>query len=335
VPLPEKALIERIARQARTYVPVPRSRRSDTTETAGIRPGVAALLRGIGDDCAVLQVPQGHQLLVTTDFSLEGVHFRRKWHPPESVGHRCLARGLSDIAAVGGEPVAAFLSLALPANLPQRWVDGFLRGFLTLAKKYCVPLAGGDTAQSPAGVLADIIVVGSVPKGTAVLRSGARPGDSLYVTGELGRSALLLERLLSGSLKRPQPRRYPAHFLPTPRLAVGRALRERKLVTAMIDLSDGLSTDLRHLCDESGVGARIYAEKLPVGGGPANLRFALHGGEDYELLFAAKGEVPARLAGVPVIRIGEITRARKIALVEGGKERDLPARGWEHFVRRR
>jgi thiamine-monophosphate kinase len=272
--------------------------------------------------------------MVTTDFSLEGVHFRRKWHPAESVGHRCLARGLSDIAAMGGKPLAAFLSLALPANLPQRWADGFLRGFLGLAKEYGVPLLGGDTAQSLAGVLADIVVVGSAPRGTAVLRSGARPGDLLYVTGELGGSALLLERLLRGSLKKPQPRRYPAHFFPTPRLAVGLALRERILAVAMIDISDGLSTDLRHLCDESGVGARIYAEKLPVAGGPANLRFALHGGEDYELLFAARGKVPVRIGGVPLTRIGEITRGRKIVLVEGGKERGLPARGWEHFVRR-
>ena len=282
----------------------------------------------------MLQVPPGHQLVVTTDFSLEGVHFRRKWHPPESVGHRCLARGLSDIAAMGGKPLAAFLSLALPANLPQRWADGFLRGFLGLAKEYGVPLLGGDTAQSLAGVLADIVVVGSAPRGTAVLRSGARPGDLLYVTGELGGSALLLERLLRGSMKKPQPRRYPAHFFPTPRLAVGLALRERILAVAMIDISDGLSTDLRHLCDESGVGARIYAEKLPVAGGPANLRFALHGGEDYELLFAARGKVPVRIGGVPLTRIGEITRGRKIVLVEGGKERGLPARGWEHFVRR-
>ncbi len=335
MPLPEKTLIERIARQARTYGPVPGSRRSDNSLTARVRPGVAALLRGIGDDCAVLQVPHSHQLLVTTDFSLEGVHFQRKWHPPESVGHRCLARGLSDIAAMGGEPLAAFLSLALPAKLPQRWVDGFMRGFLTLAKQYGVTLAGGDTAQSPAGVLADIVVLGSAPQGTAVLRSGARPGDSLYVTGELGGSALLLERLLRGSLKRPQPDRYPAHFFPTPRLAAGRALRERKLATAMIDLSDGLSTDLRHLCDESGVGARIYSEKLAVAGGPANLRFALHGGEDYELLFAARSKVPARIAGVPVTRIGEITPGHKIVLLEGGKERGLPAKGWEHFVRRR
>src|SRR5271167_5174536 len=131
---------------------------------AARRQGVAA---GIGDDCAILQVPAGHQTLVTTDFSLEGVHFRREWHPPEAVGHRCLARGLSDIAAMGGTPVAAFLSLALPPNLPQSWVNRFVKGLLKLADEFSVTLAGGDTAQSPGGVLADIVVVGAVLKGKA------------------------------------------------------------------------------------------------------------------------------------------------------------------------
>ena len=132
---------------------------------------------GIGDDCAVLDLLPGTQTLVTTDFTLEGVHFRREWHPADSVGHRCLARGLSDIAAMGGTPHHAFLSLALPAELPQRWVDGFIAGLLKLARRYSVTLAGGDTAESLDGILADIIVVGSVPKGKAVLRSGARPGS--------------------------------------------------------------------------------------------------------------------------------------------------------------
>src|SRR6202162_3913868 len=120
---------------------------------------------GVGDDSAVIPIPRGHQALVTTDFSLENVHFRRGWHPAESVGHRCLARGLSDIAAMGGQPLAAFLSLALPRSLPQGWVDGFFRGLLKLAAEFKVSLAGGDTAQSPGGVMADIVVLGSVPKG--------------------------------------------------------------------------------------------------------------------------------------------------------------------------
>src|SRR5438034_8723807 len=155
MPMSEKALIARIRRKA--------------------VPG-RSIVTGIGDDSAVLKIPKGHQALVTTDFSLEGVHFRRGWHPPESVGHRCLARGLSDIAAMGGQPLAAFLSLALPRSLPQDWVDRFLRGLLKLAAEFKVSLAGGDTAQSPAGILVDIVVLGSVPKGRALLRSGARPG---------------------------------------------------------------------------------------------------------------------------------------------------------------
>src|SRR5437016_8504079 len=138
-------------------------------------------MTGIGDDSSVLKIPKGQQALVTTDFSLEGVHFWREWHPPESVGHRCLARGLSDIAAMGGEPLAAFLSLALPRKLPQAWVARFLNGFLKLARQFKVPLAGGDTAESPAGILADIVVLGSVPRGKAILRSGARPADRIYV----------------------------------------------------------------------------------------------------------------------------------------------------------
>ena len=159
VPLAEKSLIALIRRRA------------------GRSTGPLRL--GIGDDAAVLKISRGHELLVTTDFSLEGVHFRRDWHPPESVGHRCIARGLSDIAAMGGVPIAAFLSLALPPKLPQEWVDGFLRGLLAMAREHGVALAGGDTAQSPgspteAKILADILVVGSAPAGKSVRRSGAR-----------------------------------------------------------------------------------------------------------------------------------------------------------------
>src|SRR4030088_1155242 len=149
----------------------------------------AAVLTGIGDDCAVLRVPRGLEMLVTTDFSLEWIHFRRDWHPAEVVGHRCLARGLSDIAAMGGKPVAAFLSLALPRDLPRAWVRQFMHGLIGLAKQFRVTLAGGDTAASPNGILADIIVVGTVPKGKAVLRSGARPDDRIYISGQLGGSA--------------------------------------------------------------------------------------------------------------------------------------------------
>src|SRR5581483_6837160 len=164
-------------------VPVPLVEReliSKIRHLAGKRPArtiTGSVVASIGDYCAVLRIPAGHEALITTDFSLEGVHFRREWHSPQFIGHRCLTRGFSDIAAMGGEPIAIFLSLAITARTPQKWVDGFFDGLLTLANKFDVPLAGGDTTQSPDRILADIVVFGAVPRGTAILRSGARPGD--------------------------------------------------------------------------------------------------------------------------------------------------------------
>ena len=288
--------------------------------------------RGIGDDCAVLAVPLGHEVLVTTDFSLEGMHFRREWHPPDSVGHRCLARGLSDIAAMGGIPRAAFLSMALPAELPQEWVNCFVAGLLKLARRFSVRLAGGDTAQSPGGVLADIVVLGSVPAGTAVLRSGARAGDFIYVTGTLGSAIADLNRLRDGQKLR--PRSHLKHFYPEPRIPVGRFLRERKLASAMIDISDGLSSDLGHICEESGTGAVVSAEALPALPGRDGLTFALHGGDEYELLFTAhpKHRIPRQIAGVAVTRIGEVTRGKQMKVASAhGKTEILQPGGWEHF----
>jgi len=320
VPLPEKALIRRI-----------RDRAAKRRE-AGLHSE-----SGIGDDCAVLPIPSGHEALVTTDFSLENVHFKRAWHPPESVGHRCLTRGLSDIAAMGGQPLAVFLSLAFPRSLPQGWVDGFMRGLLKLASKFKVNLAGGDTAESPGGIMADIIVLGSVPRGKAVLRAGARPGDRIYVTGELGASAAGVD-LLSGG-RRLRRSDFESHFYPTARVAVGRFLREKGLASAMIDISDGLSTDLGHICEESGVGAELETEAIPVATvgkslRRVQLRFALHGGEDYELLFTAplKKRIPSRIAGVAVRQIGVVTGGRKIFLRDKkGVRQELKSQGWEHF----
>jgi thiamine-monophosphate kinase len=313
MPAKELALIQRIRRAA-----------GRGQEKAG---------RGIGDDCAVLDIPRGHELLVTTDFTLEEIHFRREWHPAGSVGHRCLARGLSDIAAMGGRPRAAFLSLALPAELPQPWVDEFLAGFLKLARRYSVTLAGGDTAQSPTGILADITVVGVVPAGRAILRSGAGVGDILYVSGTLGASAATLQELRSG--KKLRPSAHPRHFFPEPRIAIGQYLREKKLASAMIDTSDGLSTDLRHICEESGMGAVVEAAALPAVPGDDGLQYALHGGEDYELLFTAppNRRVPRQIAGTPIIRIGEITSGKQIKLqTPDGKSHPLKAGGWKHFA---
>jgi thiamine-monophosphate kinase len=280
-------------------------------------------------------VAAGHEMLVTTDFCLEGIHFRREWHSAEVVGRRCLTRGVSDVAAMGGKPVAAFLSLGLPAKLPQRWVDGFFSGFRKLGDEFNVVLAGGDLAESPDGVLADVVVIGMVPKGKAILRSGARAGDRIYVTGELGGSAATLELL---KMRRVRAEYYPRHFRPVPRVAIGTWLREHGVVAAMIDTSDGLSTDLAHICEESRVGAEVDADLVPrasIGkpGVEVNSRFALHGGEDYELLFTSRKQkrVPDRIAGVRVTEIGRIVRGSGVHLWDGGNRRRLNAEGWEHF----
>ena len=293
---------------------------------------------GIGDDCAILRVPAGSEMVVTTDFSLEGRHFRRDWHTPESVGHRCLARGLSDIAAMGARPVAAFLSLAMPAPLDVHWVDGFMAGFAALAELWGTELAGGDTSQAPgAEILADVVVTGAVGQGRALRRSGARAGDGIYVTGSLGGSAVELNGLAAGRSRARKraggPGKHP-HTFPEPRIEVGQALLRRGLATACMDLSDGLSSDLRRICEASGTGAEIEAARIPLGA-RATLEQALSGGEDYELLFTASEEVrvPGRIAGVSVTRVGRITGgAPGVQLVGAdGLGRELKASGWEHF----
>ncbi len=314
---------------------------------------------GIGDDCAVLRVPRGHELAVTTDMLLETVHFGRDWHSPESAGHRCLARGLSDLAAVGAIPLAAFLSFAVPPELAGRWTTRFLDGLLRLAREHRVPLAGGDTAKAPsvpndleAGLgggkalfSADIVLLGSLPEGSALLRSGARAGDRLYVTGALGGAAAELEAVRARSAGFQRMRvavgEHPQLF-PAPRVRQG--MRLRGLATAAIDISDGLSTDLQHLCESSRLEAEVEEARLPVHpfaqvlGGARALELALHGGEDYEILFtAAPGTaVPRRIAGVPVTEIGRMCRAgaggtRVVLLKADGSRERLRPRGWEHF----
>jgi thiamine-monophosphate kinase len=317
------------------------------------------VILGIGDDCAILRSPKRHEVLVTTDFSLEGKHFRPDWHPADSVGHRALARGLSDLAAMGARPLAAFLSLALPGEMlgsreGRAWVEGFFSGLRGLAGQHGLPLAGGDTAESPCGlVLADIVLMGSAPAGRAIRRSGGQAGDRLYVTGGLGGAAAELAEMERRARKSDPSHRGRAaingspngdehpQLYPQPRVAVGLALLRRGLATAAIDLSDGLSTDLAHLCHESGVGAEISAAALPIhpvamrrSAGSA-LDLALHGGEDYELLFAAKATVrmPRSIAGVRVTRIGSLVAGKAVTIVDSeGRRRRLKPGGWEHFA---
>ncbi len=299
---------------------------------------------GIGDDCALLRLKTGEEAAITTDLSIENRHFRLDWHPPDAIGHRTLARGLSDIAAMGARPVAAFLSLGLPRELTQAgarsqaWIDRFLDGFLTLAARHRTQLAGGDLAESPIA-LADIVLVGALPRGTALLRSGARPGDFIYVTGALGGSAAGLRSIAKKPGKGLSKKLHPAltpHLWPEPRIPQGIWLRRRRAATAAIDISDGLSTDIDHLCAESGISAEIDLPALPIFPG-ATPDDALHGGEDYELLFTARpsANVPRRILGVPITRIGKMVRNRKgqarVVLVDVSGRRPLERHGWEHF----
>jgi thiamine-monophosphate kinase len=311
-------------------------RRAARADHSGIRVG-------IGDDCAVLRLKSREEATITTDLSVENRHFRLDWHPPESIGHRTLARGLSDLAAMGARPVAAFLSLGLPRKLAmsrgraRSWLDRFFDGFLSLAERSNIPLAGGDLAESPLA-LADIVLVGAVPYGSALLRSSARPGDLLYVTGSLGGSSAGLRTLgKMKSLKSARDARLTPHLWPEPRIREGEWLRKRGVATASIDISDGLSTDIAHLCSESGVSAEIDSGSLPLSPG-ATIEDALHGGEDYELLFTAppKAVLPRAINGIPITRIGTVLKHRKdrpmVALVDGKEHRPLRPRGWEHFV---
>lgn len=267
----------------------------------------------IGDDCAVLRPAPGEDLLVTTDLLVEGVHFRRGAIPARSLGHKTLARGLSDIAAMGGLPRWAFVSVAVPRWANERILNAYYDGLLTLAREHRVQVAGGDLSRSRE-FTADIVVLGAVPRGKALLRSTARPGDAIYVSGTLGHAAASKYTDLS-----------------EPRLALGRWLRAR--ATSCMDLSDGLSLDLHRLCWESRVAADLDADfsKTPPRARRATSEQALHGGEDYELLFTASKKIPSAACGLPLTRIGTIVAGRRGRVTLHGRK--LEQRGWDHFRR--
>jgi thiamine-monophosphate kinase len=303
---------------------------------------------GIGDDAAVLAGDARRDRVITTDLLVENVHFVRKWQPARAVGWKALARSLSDVAAMGARPVAALVALALPADTPAAWVKEFFRGIEVLARRFEVRVIGGDLS-SAAQIVADVQVLGEVERGRALLRSGARAGDVVFVSGTLGHLQLgllcLRHRVVAGSSL--FQRAVRAHFYPEPRVGLARAL-QRYRPTAMMDLSDGLSSDLNRLCAASGVGARLFADRIPAVELPPHLarrvkttglELALHGGEDYELLFtlpkSRAARLPRRLAGVSLTAIGEITRGRGVVLVDdAGLRMRLRPQGWDHFRRR-
>lgn len=296
------------------------------------------LLLALGDDAALLQQRPGYETILTCDWLLEGSHFLRKKHPPDAVGWKCLVRAASDVAAMGGTPRCFLLSLALPPDATGEWLRGFLQGLRRASRALGCELAGGDTTRRDE-ILISITVIGEIRSGLAIRREGARPGDLLFVTGKLGEAELGLRMLREGhGAARGKNVALQKHLYPEPRFAVGQWLAKNKLASAMMDLSDGLSTDLTRLCTASGVGAQIQAEELPVSSLVERrdaLALALHGGDDYELLFAVRpgkvGKIPREYRGVSLTCVGEIVAGKSILVVDSGKMSPLAPGGWDPF----
>lgn len=322
-----------------------------SSRQTGTNRGVRA---GIGDDAAVIRQSAAQETLITADLLVEDIDFRRTSLCPGRLGHKALAVSLSDIAAMGGRPRWALTSLGIPSSIWRTdFVDDFYEGFFALADRYDVLLAGGDISRTPRHIVVDSIVLGEARSGEAILRSGARPGDHIFVTGCLGGAAAGLEilekraRIHAGSrrnLHDPAEALVSRHQQPRPRVGWGIVLGRERLATAMIDLSDGLSSDLAHLCRSSGVGADIDAQRLPVDpnldlAGYAvsdQIQLALNGGEDYELLFTVRPRdlprLPRSVDGVPATYLGDITgRRHRLRIIEAGRPRPLAPSGFAHF----
>ena len=332
------------------------------------------VLTGIGDDASIISESTGRDLIVTTDLLIAGVDFHRNATPAQLLGHKALAVSLSDIAAMGARPFWSFLAIGMSR---EEWStpfkDELYEGFFALADHFGVTLAGGDISETKDGIVIDSIVLGEVASGAAVKRSGARAGDQIYVTGTLGGAAAGLklielgarvseppavagglpsESQTSGSSSAEHSDDYAIQTLllrqlrPQPRVGWGIVLGEQQLASAMIDLSDGLSSDLRHLCKESNVGAAIEASAIPLDEDVRHLcgrraldplALARHGGEDFELLFTVAPEnvarLPKKVDGAAISRIGEITAAAgSIRIREKNREWDLQPQGFEHFA---
>jgi thiamine-monophosphate kinase len=317
----------------------------------GLTPEKSRRVRmGVGDDAAVVRVGRDRDLILTADLSIEGVHFTARLHPARSVGHRALARSLSDIAAMGGVPRFALFSVALPRAVSRNWVEEFYRGVMDLATRFRVEVIGGDTSIARRTAMIDVTLAGEVARGGGLLRSGARPGDMIYVSGRLGQSARGLEILKSRARKSKRTRKeqqdnpeaaaaLKAHLYPEPRCHLGRWLQSAGIPSALMDISDGLSTDLIRMCEASGGGARVDAGRIhgPAGVTPEHsLELALNGGEDYELLFAVSkrkaGKVPRTYRGVPLRCIGQMHRSRDVLLTyQDGRKLPLAPAGYDHF----
>jgi thiamine-monophosphate kinase len=294
-----------------------------------------SLLR-IGDDCAVLPKDSKTDLVITTDLLVEEIDFRLSWTKPDFLGHKSLAVSLSDVAAMGAKPVWSMVSIGVPEKIWKTdFVEKFYEGYMNLAKKYDVELIGGDVSKTPDKIVIDSIAAGEVKKGKAILRSGAKPKDLIYVTGNLGGAAAGLQLLEAGEKSKSQ-NLILRQLAPNPQTEIGQIIGEKNLATAAIDLSDGLSSDLAHLCKASKTGAKIFAKKIPIESEISALELAVHGGEDYELLFTVnpkkKNQIEKELKNQNIFCIGEITpNVAIIELIANENATILKPKGFRHF----
>ena len=289
---------------------------------------------GIGDDCAVLPAGGGESLVFTTDLLTEGVHFLREATTPEELGGKALAVNLSDVAAMGARPVATLLSLALPADAADAWAARFMEGYRALSARWGVALVGGDTTRSQGGVTINVTAIGRAADAHLKRRSAARPGDVVLASGLLGASGAGLRDILAGDCATPLA---AIHRNPQPQVDEGQWLGRRTEVHAMMDLSDGLASDIRRIMERSGVGAAIELEKIPVAPG-SDLRTVACGGEDYKLLLTAAADAAERLAadylsrfGTPRYPVGRIEAGSRLRWLRSGREEPLDWQGFAHY----
>jgi thiamine-monophosphate kinase len=309
-----------------------------------------SLIKGIGDDCAVIRPSAEYDWVVTTDMLVEGTHFDSSFHPAYLLGRKSMAVNISDIAAMGGSPQIAFLSIAVPRDITTDWLSSFSDGIRSLLTEFNISLAGGDTVQGSLLTI-NVTLFGTVPQSGAMMRSGAGEGDTIFVSGNLGSAAaglricqnqtlrsLLDERLVAPFIKR--------HLDPSPDVSCGKVLAESSLVTAMQDISDGLATDLAHLCSESGVGAEIQTSRLPCHDdlhqvctalGCQTLDLQISGGEDYHLVFTVKAgkeeELLRYLSGKikqDIYPVGKIIVGSGVSLIDGESRKDITFQGYSH-----
>ena len=301
---------------------------------------------GVGDDCAVV-ASSNRDLLTSTDMLIENVHFDMKYFSPEMIGKKAIAVNLSDIAAMGGTPLYILISIGIPASTPVQFAEKLYVGFENMAKKYNCCIVGGDISKSINGLIICITIFGEIKKNAFIKRSGAKIKDKIFVTGNLGDSAAGL-KILKRDNHRKKNKIIEKHLYPKPRLKEGQILAEKVGVSSMIDLSDGLASDLERICEESKCGARIYLNKIPLSSDLRSLEksinlnmldYALFGGEDYELLFTVNEKRIAQLEKqwqklkISVTNIGEILdkKHRIILVYPDGREEPLSKRGYDHF----